>query len=298
MKIKDILAKKKTFSIEVYPPKTAEDLPALESTLEKLFHLAPDFVSVTYGAGGTNKGRAFEVCSHIVSSGHLPLLHFTCVGNSKGRVEKIIGDFLRLGVRNTLLLRGDLPEDWDGPGGDFEHATDIISHFHDEYPQLCIAAAAYPETHINAINPDDDLRWIREKQECGAEFLMTQLCYDTAAYERFIGRLRRAGVTLPVVVGVMPVLAWSPTVKMTLSNGCSIPAELSVSMGKYKDDKDSFRAAGKEYTVRLIEKYTDLGADGIHIYTMNRHEDVIDIVNAIRMDGYMCQEGVTYANHS
>jgi methylenetetrahydrofolate reductase (NADPH) len=286
MKIKDIVARKRTLSIEVYPPKKVEDLPALENTLAQLFKLAPDFVSVTYGAGGTNKGRAFEVCRHIIDNGRLPLLHFTCVGSSRERVEKTIGDFLALGVQNTLLLRGDLPDDWDGPGGDFEHATDIIEHFHSAYPALCIAAAAYPETHIDAVCFDDDIKWVKEKQEAGADILITQLCYVASAYERFIGRLRRAGVTLPVIVGVMPVLSWDPTVRMTLSNGCSIPAELAAIMGRYRDDKASFKAAGKEYTTKLIERYIDLGADGIHLYTMNRHEDVSDIVRALRMDGY------------
>ncbi|MDR2610210.1 MAG: methylenetetrahydrofolate reductase [Clostridiales Family XIII bacterium] len=282
MKIKSLLKEQRTFSFEVFPPKAAADMPALEFTLSRLFRLKPDFVSVTYGAGGTNRGRAYEVCEHIVKSGQLPLLHFTCVGNSREQIERIIGDFLALGVENILLLRGDFPKGSEGIIGDFAHATDIIRHFRAAYPQLCIAAAVYPETHIDAVSPEDDIRWALEKQEAGAELLMTQLCYDVSAYERFMERLRAAGVTLPVIVGVMPVLSADSTIKMTLSNGCSIPAELAAIMGRYRDDAEAFRAAGKDYTARLIERYRDLGADGIHIYTLNKHEDVSDIVRALR----------------
>jgi methylenetetrahydrofolate reductase (NADPH) len=188
--------------------------------------------------------------------------------------------FTDIGVRNTLLLRGDLPQDAEATSGDFEHATDIIRYFREEYPQLCIAAAVYPEVHIDSPNPEDDIKWSRAKQEAGADFFLTQLCYDVPAYERFMERLRSAGVTLPVVVGIMPVLRADSIIKMTLSNGCSIPAELAAIMGRYKDDADSFREAGKEYTMRLMERYVNAGADGIHIYTMNKSKDVIDIVRS------------------
>jgi methylenetetrahydrofolate reductase (NADPH) len=145
---------------------------------------------------------------------------------------------------------------------------------------MCIAAAAYPETHVAAMSPDADIAHLRSKQDKGAEFIMTQLCHDIPAFERFLKKIRKAGVTIPVVAGIMPVLARDPIIRMTLSNGCSIPAELAAILGKYQNDPESFTKAGIEYTVAQIHRYIAAGIDGLHLYSLNKWEKLTEILKA------------------
>ncbi|MDR2088908.1 MAG: methylenetetrahydrofolate reductase [Clostridiales Family XIII bacterium] len=288
MKISDILKQKRTFSFEVFAPKPDKPLEPLLSTLSELYAFAPDFISCTYGAGGTNKGRSLDVCAAVKASGHEIMTHFTCIGNTRADVRDYITKCGGLGIENVLALRGDFPAGWEGTRGDFRYADELLSFFGAEFPGLCMAVAGYPEKHIAAESLDADIARLRSKQDKGAAFVVTQLCYDVDAYGRYAERIRRAGVTLPVVVGIMPVLFKEPTIRTTVGNGCSIPAELASVFGKYGDDPESFKKAGKEYTVGLMERFVRAGIDGLHIYTMNKHEDVGDIVrlsgigNAIR----------------
>ena len=279
MHIKEAFRQHMTFSFEVYPPKNDQPLEPLLETLNHLYDFKPDFVSCTYGAGGTNRGRNIEIVRSILNSERCEaLLHFTCIGNSRQDVKEILSEYTQAGVSNVLALRGDLPVGWEGTRGDFHHADELITYLKELYPDLCIAAAAYPEKHIQAPAFAADIAYLRSKQSCGADFLMTQLCHDVSAYERFFERIRKAGVTLPVVVGLMPVLTKDPTIRMALSNGCAIPRELSAIIGKYGDDPVSFKKAGKDYTVEQIFKFMNAGIDGIHFYTLNRYQDVSDII--------------------
>jgi methylenetetrahydrofolate reductase (NADPH) len=281
MKIADLYKEHNSYSFEVFPPKKEEDIPKLLDTLNKLYEFNPDFVSVTYGAGGTNKGTAFEIAKEIVKSGHDTLMHFTCIGNTKDQVDKNIQEFVDFGIESTLLLRGDLPKDWDGPGGDFEHATDLIKYVKGIRPELSIVGAACPETHLYAPSHADDIRFIKMKQDYGAEVITTQLCYDVDGFARFLDEIRQAGVTIPVIAGVMPVLVRDPCIKMTLANGCSIPKELARVLGKYPEDPEGFRAAGIEYTIDLIRRYIGIGVDGIHLFSLNKPDAVAEITNAL-----------------
>ncbi|MDR2771500.1 MAG: methylenetetrahydrofolate reductase [Clostridiales Family XIII bacterium] len=278
MKISAILKHKKTFSFEVFAPKPDKPLEPLMFTLSKLYGFAPDFISCTYGAGGTNKGRSLDVCAAVKADGQEIMTHFTCIGNTRADVRDYIGKCADLGIENVLALRGDFPAGWEGTRGDFSYADELLSFFGAEFPQLCMAVAGYPEKHIAAESPEADIARLRVKQDKGAELVVTQLCYDVDAYLRYAERIRRAGVTLPVVVGVMPVLFKEPTIRTTIFNGCSIPAELASIFGKYGEDPDGFKKAGKEYTAGLLERFLRAGIDGLHIYTMNKHEDVGDIV--------------------
>jgi methylenetetrahydrofolate reductase (NADPH) len=282
MKISDILKRKKTFSFEVFAPKSDKPMEPLLSTLSKLYDFRPDFVSCTYGAGGTNKGRSLEVCAAVKESGHEIMTHFTCIGNTRADIRAYIEKCVAIGIENVLALRGDFPEGWEGTRGDFSHADELLAFFGVEFPQLCMAVAGYPEKHIAAESMDADIWHLRSKQDKGAALILTQLCYDVEAYERYAERVQRAGVTLPLIVGVMPVLFKEPTIRTTIFNGCSIPAELASIFGRYGDDPDSFKKAGKEYTVNLMRRFLKAGVDGLHIYTMNKYEDIGEIV---RMSG-------------
>lgn len=279
MQISQILKKKKTFSFEVFPPKEGKSLDQLKETLSSLYMYNPDFISCTYGAGGTNVGRSVEVCKIIKDNEYNVLPHFTCIGNSKEKIEEYIHNYEALKIENVLLLRGDLPEGWEDTKSEFVHAGDLIRHFKKHHPSMCIGAACYPEVHMETDTAKEDIQYLKNKEEDGADFFITQLCHDVRAYEKFIKRIRKAGITIPVIVGIMPILSRDGTIRMSLTNGCSIPRKLSRIMGLYQNDPEGYKEAGKEYTVKLINDYLDADINGIHLYTLNRHNDIDEIIS-------------------
>ena len=279
MKIIDRIQSVTTLSFEVFPPKADKPLEPLLATLEQIYTLKPDFISCTYGAMGSNKGRNLEVVRSIQQSGACEALsHYTCVGNSRADVLEALNDYAEAGVENLLALRGDFPAGVKQTNGDFAHANELISFIRSKTDRFSLAAACYPEKHLLADSMDADIDALMKKQEAGAAFLMTQLCYSVENYLRFIDRARARGVTLPIVAGVLPLLKKDGLVRMTLSNGCSIPAEVASLVGRYGESEDSFRAAGHAFTVSLVERLLREGASGIHLYTLNRFEDVADLV--------------------
>jgi methylenetetrahydrofolate reductase (NADPH) len=183
-------------------------------------------------------------------------------------------------------MRGDLPAGWEGTNGDFSYGDGLIRYIRKEFPDLCIAAACYPEKHILAPSFAADIAHLRSKQDNGAEFLMSQLCHDVEAFKDFVYRTREAGITIPVVLGIMPALDKDAIIRMTVSNGCSIPAELAAIIGRYGDDPEEFKKAGIEYTINQIYRFMEAGIGGLHIYTLNKWEDVDAIVtgSGIRKD--------------
>ena len=283
-KIAEILKTKRTLSLEVFPPKADQPLEPLLDTLESMYGLNPDFISCTCGAGGTNVGRSLEICGAIRKSDRTEALaHITCIGNTRGDILSRLDEYRAAGIENFLALRGDLPAGWEGTSGDFSHADALLRFIECERPGLCLAAACYPEKHLRAESFNEDIRHLKGKQDAGAQYLISQLCHDVPAFERFLGRIQKAGVTLPVLAGVMPVLNKDGIVRMTLFNGCSIPRELAEVIGRYGNDPDDFKRAGKEYTVRQLEQFSQLGIAGIHLYTLNKYPDVADIVEAVRL---------------
>lgn len=280
MKISEGLKKRVTFSFEIFPPKLEQPIEPLMETLNELCKYEPDFISCTYGAGGTNKGRSTEICDIIKKSGHEVMTHFTCIGNTKQNILDYIREYISLGVENVLALRGDIPHDFSGTNGDFSNANQLIEFIKENFPDLCLGAACYPEKHMEAVSLDEDIQYLKLKQDCGAEFLMTQLCHDVEAYERFVEKAAAKQINLPFVVGIMPALSKDGIVRMSLSNGCSIPRDLAEIIGKYGDNPEDFKKAGKEYTVKQISRYMDAGINGMHIYSLNKYKDVVDILNA------------------
>ena len=279
MKIIDRIQAGTTLSFEVFPPKADKPLEQLLATLEQLYTLAPDFISCTYGAMGSNKGRNLEVVRSIQQSGACEALsHYTCVGNSREDVLEALKEYASCGVENLLALRGDFPAGVAQTNGDFAHANELISFIRQKTDRFSLAAACYPEKHLLADSLNADIDALLKKQEAGAAFLMTQLCYSVENYLRFVDRARARGVTLPIVAGVLPLLKKDGLVRMTLSNGCSIPAEVASLVGRYGESEESFRAAGHAFTVSLVERLLREGASGVHLYTLNRFEDVADLV--------------------
>ncbi|NLO28546.1 MAG: 5,10-methylenetetrahydrofolate reductase [Actinobacteria bacterium] len=287
MKITEILDSRMSFSFEVFPPKTDAGMEKLRSMLQYYYNYKPDFISCTYGAGGSNAGRNVEVCQAIIDDGVTEVMtHFTCIGNAKAKINSELGHYRSMGIENILAMRGDLPAGWEGTQGDFSYADGLIRYIKREFPDFCIAAACYPEKHILAPSFAADIAHLRSKQDNGAEFLMSQLCHDVEAFKEFVYRIRDAGITAPVVLGIMPALDKDAIIRMTVSNGCSIPAELAAIIGRYGEDPDEFKKAGIEYTINQIYRFMEAGIEGLHIYTLNKWEDVETIMDGcgIRKD--------------
>ncbi len=268
-----------SLSFEVFPPKEDRPLEPLLATLESLYAFEPDFISCTYGAGGTNKGRSLEICEAISRAGRsYALAHFTCVGNTREGIARELEGYRAAGVKSVLALRGDLPAGWEGTRGDFEHSSELMEYIRELDGGLTIGAACYPEKHIAAPSFEADIDALLLKQRAGAGFAISQLCYDPEGYARFIEKARKKGFNLPVAIGIMPVLSRDGLLRMTLSNGCSIPAALSEIIGKYSDRPEEFKRAGKEYTAALIDRFLKEDIAGIHLYTLNNRTDAAEVL--------------------
>jgi methylenetetrahydrofolate reductase (NADPH) len=282
MRIPEIMQQGLAFSLEVFPPKTDEGTAELFDVLDDLYKLGPDFISCTYGSGGTNVGRNLDIVSAIQKSPNdvKAVTHFTCIGNTRAGVKQQLDDYLRAGVDHILALRGDLPAGWEGTGGDFNYATELVDFIRTEYgDRFSIAVAGSPEGHIEARSLEADIAHLRQKQDLGADYIMTQLTYDMEQFSYWLDAIRSAGIRLPVDVGVMPVLNKDATIKMCLSmNGCAIPHSLAQLISRYYDDPDGYMQAGIEYTIDQILEYASLGVDGIHIYALNKYENIKEIV--------------------
>ena len=296
-KISDVLKKGTTFSFEVYPPKDDAGVPKLKSELDEFFKFKPDFISCTYRVGGIDSGKNIEICDYIVKKDVDCLAHFTCIGSTKESIKDGLDKYGNLGIKNVLAMRGDFPEDPNtgellkSTGGVFDNANHLIGFLKRNYPDFCISAAGYPETHILAASPESDIAFLRAKQDAGAEFIVCQLCYDVGAYEKWVKKCRKAGITVPFIMGIMPVLSREPVIRMSLFNGCSIPADLAVVIGKYTPHQKAseelvkryaadFKKAGMEYTVKTVWRYMNTDMQGIHFYTLNKASDVCDIILA------------------
>jgi len=285
MTVAELMSKKTTLSFEVFPPKDGVPLDKIRETIRRLAELGPDFFSCTFGAGGTARGRNAEVCDIVSSGGGLAVPHLVCIGSSRAGIREIAEGYRERKLANILALRGDFPEGRESAPGDFAYASELIAFLSAEFPGLCIGAAGYPETHLRAASAQADIDCLRAKQDSGAAFVMTQLCYDAEAFERYLGRIRKAGVTIPVAAGIMPVLAYDPTIRMTISNGCSIPADLAALLGRRQSDPEGLAKAGAEYTAGLIRRFAAAGANGLHVYSMNRWGKIAEILQGAGLAG-------------
>lgn len=300
MSVADILKQRSVFSFEVFPPKTdagMEKLCGEDGVLQHLYELEPDYISCTYGAGGTNVGRNLEVLDQIKKHGRcIPVTHFTCVANTREGMREQLTAYLEHGIDHMLALRGDIPFGWTGTNGDFHYATELVAFVRKYFGnKFTIAVAGSPEGHIACRNIDADIAFLRQKQDEGANYIMTQLCWDMDQFKRWLEKIRRAGVTMPVDVGIMPILDCAATINMALSrNGCAMPRDLCAMISKHwifpnpfapneteeivKAKKEAFKEAGIEYTIKMIDEYRVCGIDGIHLYALNKWEDVTRLV--------------------
>ena len=297
MKLSDAMREKMLLSFELFPPKTDKGMENLPGTIEHLCKYKPEYISCTYGAGGTNVGKNMDVCKMIKDAGTIPVTHFTCIGNTAEGIKEQLQNYLDNGVDHMLALRGDLPFGWTGTGGDFAYATDLVAYVRKEFgDKIEIAVAGSPEGHISCRSLEADIAVLKQKQDNGADYIMTQLCWDMEQFKYWLDAIRCAGITMPVDVGIMPILDQAATINMALSrNACVMPRELREIISRnwifpnpfVKDPfdadvegkKERFREAGIEYTIRQIDEYRACGIEGIHLYALNKWKDVSEIID-------------------
>ena len=235
VKLTELMKERQLLSFELFPPKTDKGMENLPGTIEHLCEFKPEYISVTYGAGGGNVGTNREVCQMVKKAGTVPVTHFTVIKNTKEGIKDQLETYLSEGVDHILALRGDFPRGENSTGGDFNYATDLVKFIRKEFgDKFEIAVAGSPEGHIACRSLDADISVLKMKQDNGADYIMTQLCWDMEQFARWQDKIRKAGVTMPIDVGIMPILDQAATINMALSrNGCVMDRELSRLISKY-----------------------------------------------------------------
>lgn len=282
MKISSILELDKvSLSLEVFPPKTSDKYESIAETAKKIAALKPDFMSVTYGAGGGTGTYTAGIASEIQNEYGVPVLaHLTCVSSSRNFVREMVDRYRSLQIENILALRGDIPA-----GGrlseDYRHAIDLIRDIR-ELGDFCIGGACYPEGHIECAHKEDDIRHLKEKADAGLDFLTTQLFYDNSVFYNFLYRIREKGIRIPVIAGIMPVTKASQLARSAAMSGTDVPQRFRNIVDHYGDNPAAMKQAGIIYA---SEQIIDLVANGIrhiHIYTMNNPSVAAAIMDNLR----------------
>ncbi|SUZ80062.1 uncharacterized protein METZ01_LOCUS32916 [marine metagenome] len=293
MKIKDILGKTRLVSFEFFPPRIAEGIPAVLETLDELKVYCPDFVSVTYGAGGSTRAFTEEITLAAKrSAGTEVMAHLTCVGQTKEEIHGVLERLEAEGVENIIALRGDPPRgstEFVPVEGGFQHATDLLQHVKSNF-KFGVAAACYPEGHTESVDLDSDLKYVKMKVDSGADFLVTQLFYDNRHYYDFLERARSGGIDVPIIPGVLPVLNSAQVRRFTALSGSEIPPDLDRLLDKYADNEDSARDMGVEYATAQVRDLWESGVPGVHFYVLNRSYSVSRILDNLTIPGHHRQD--------
>ncbi len=270
MKIQQIFNNKKpVISFEIFPPKKDAELNNIDATLEKLSELHPDFISVTFGAGGTcTNNKTTEIANKIQSEYKItPLVHLSCLNYSKAEINQVLDELKEYNIENILALRGDKNPDVM-PTEEFYYATDLVK-FIKENADFGISGACYPEKHLEAATLDEDIQHLKEKVDAGTTHLISQLFFDNQLFYSFLDKTKTAGINVPIEAGIMPVTNKAQIDRMISLCGASIPSKLSNILETYGDDKEKLFEAGIQYAIEQIIDLIENGVDGIHIYTMN-----------------------------
>ena len=282
MKIREMFQEKTVFSFEVFPPKKTSSIDTVYQMLEELEGLTPDFISVTFSAGGSgNSGLALDIASKIKEDNKVePVLHLPCINYSKEEILNVLSEVDKRGIENILALRGDINPDIP-PKNEFRYASDLIS-FIKERGDYDVAGACYPEVHIEAKDMVEDIRNLKKKVDAGADHLITQLFFDNDAFYKFREKTQIAGIEVPIEAGIMPVMSKSQIERMVSMCGASLPSKFVKIMQRYEHNPEALRDAGIAYAIDQIVGLLANGVDGIHLYTMNNPYVAKKITNAVQ----------------
>lgn len=264
------MASQKSFSIEVFPPKTPEAIRELRNTRAELAELSPKYFSITFGAGGSTQQGTHDIALEIQNEGYEAAPHITCIGSTREKVRERLDEYRACGIRHIVALRGDLPSSY-GVLGEFHYASELVEFIRKETGDwFRIDVAAYPEMHPQAKSMTDDIRHFVEKVKAGSDVAITQYFYNPSAYFRFVDSIRDAGVSIPVIAGIMPITNYTQLARFSDMCGAEIPRWIRLRLESYGNDLASIRAFGLDVVTELCEQLLDGGAPGLHFYSLNR----------------------------
>ena len=270
MKIRDILAGgRPTLSFEVFPPKTEDAYESVENAAAEIAKLKPDFMSVTYGAGGGTSDYTVQIASTIQDVYKVtPLAHLTCVSSTREKVHVVLEQLKERGIENILALRGDIPKDGKTPEV-YHYASELIREIKSA-GDFCIGAACYPEGHVESANKSVDMDYLKQKVEAGCDFVTTQMFFDNSVLYSYLYRIREKGITVPVIAGIMPVTNAGQIKRITQMSGSYLPSRFLSLVDKFGDKPAAMKQAGIAYATDQIIDLLANGVKGIHVYSMNK----------------------------
>ena len=274
MKISDILREDKTtISFEVFPPKTTANFESVKKAALGVAALHPDYMSVTYGAGGSSRGNTLHIAEEIQKAENVTTIaHLTCVGAGKEDIKAALSEMKAAGIENILALRGDRPKDFDGdPFKDYHYASELVETIK-EYGDFCVGGACYPEGHPDSANKKEDIRNLKRKVDAGCEFLTTQMFFDNNIFYNFLYKAREAGILVPVIPGIMPITRANQVENAVRLSGCNVPERFRSIVDCFGENPAAMQQAGIAYATDQIIDLIANGIRHIHVYSMNKPE--------------------------
>lgn len=282
MKISELLKSEKlSLSFEVFPPKTQASFESVKNAAMEIAKLKPSFMSVTYGAGGGTSKYTLDIAKDIKELHGVPTVaHLTCVSSTRETVKERIEQIKAAGITNIMALRGDIPaelENADRSGWDYRHASQLVRELKEANPSFCIGGACYPEIHPESINSADDIKYLKEKVDAGCDFLTTQMFFDNNLLYRFLYKIREAGITVPVIPGIMPITNANQVDRAIKLSSSHVPQRFKSLVDKFGSDPEAMKQAGIAYaTDQIIDLYAN-GINNVHVYSMNKPDVAMNI---------------------
>lgn len=282
MKIKDIIKNNKTtVSFEVFPPKEWSKIETTKAVVDEMTESHPAFMSVTYGAAGTTSGFTTEIAQEILSKGVTPLAHLTCLTSTRDKVRHVVQEMKETGVENILALRGDIPEGFTFPDEQyFEHAYQLVNEIK-SMGDFCIGGACYPEVHPESENRVTDIEYLKQKVDCGVDFLTSQMFFDNNVFFNFREMCTIKGINVPLIAGIMPVTKASQITRIIKLSDCTLPVKFEKIVERFGENDNAMKQAGIVYAAEQIIDLMANGVNNIHIYTMNKPDVAAAIVREL-----------------
>ena len=283
MKISQLFKEKEvTLSFEVFPPKTDAGYEAVEKAASEIAALSPDFMSVTYGAGGGTSKNTAKIAGDLQDRYNVPVLaHLTCVSSTKDLVKSVVNEYRERGIENIMALRGDIPKE-GRICFDYDHATELIYDIKSIDDSFCIGGACYPEGHVECARQSEDIQHLKEKVDAGCDFLTTQMFFDNSTLYQFLYRIREKGIEVPVVPGIMPITNAKQVARSVALSGSTIPPKMKIMVDRFSDEPDKMKEAGIIYACDQIIDLISNGVSHIHVYSMNKPDIAAGIMDNLR----------------
>ena len=283
MKISQLCKEKDVpLSFEVFPPKTDAGFEAVEKAASEIAALSPDFMSVTYGAGGGTSKNTAKIAGDLQDRFSVPVLaHLTCVSSTKDLVKSVVNEYKERGIENIMALRGDIPKE-GRISFDYDHATELIYDIKSIDDSFCIGGACYPEGHVECARQSEDIQHLKEKVDAGCDFLTTQMFFDNSTLYQFLYRIIEKGIEVPVVPGIMPITNAKQVARSVALSGSTIPQKMKIMVDRFADEPDKMKEAGIIYACDQIIDLISNGVSHIHVYSMNKPDIAEGIMNNLR----------------